>query len=61
MGTPRIDIRRGNMGAYQPSKEQATSRTNKDGKKYDKHYIPGEKNKLLAKRKDKRQRCHRRD
>ena len=26
------DIRRGNMGTHQPSKEQASSRTNKDGK-----------------------------
>ena len=37
MRTSSNDIRRGNMGIHQPGKEQASSRTNKDGKKYVKH------------------------
>ena len=52
------DIRRGNVGTHQPRKEVANSRTNKDGKEYVKHHIPGEKNKHLGKRRDK---GHRRD
>ena len=31
---------------------QASSRTNKDGKEYVKHHIPGQTNKYLGKRKD---------
>ncbi len=58
MRTSSNDIRRGNMGTHHPSKEQASSRTNKDGKKYAKHHIPGQKNKHLGKRKRK---GHRRD
>ena len=46
-------IRRGSMGIHHPSKEQPNSRTNKDGKEYVKHHIPGQKNKHLGKRKDK--------
>ena len=37
MRTSSNDIRRGNMGAHHPSKEQASSRTNKDGKEYVKY------------------------
>ena len=37
------DIRRVNKGIHQPSKEQASSCTNKDGKKHAKHYIPEQK------------------
>ena len=51
--TSSNDIRRGNMGIHHPSKEQASSHTNKDGKEYVKHHIPGQKNKHLSKRKDK--------
>ena len=47
MRTSSNEIRRGNMGTHQPSKEQASSRTNIDGKKYVKHYIPGKNNKHL--------------
>ena len=32
-----------NMGTHHPCKEQASSHTNKDGKEYVKHHIPGEK------------------
>ena len=48
------DIRRGNIDIHHPSKEQASSRINKDGKgkEYVKHHIPGQKNKHLGKRKD---------
>ena len=53
MRTSSNDIRRGNMGTHQPSKEQASSCTKKDGKEYVKHHIPGQKNKHLGKRKDK--------
>ena len=35
------------------SKERTSSHTNKDGKEYVKHHIPGQKNKHLGKRKDK--------
>ena len=58
MRTPSNDIRCGNMDTHHPSKEQASSRTNKDGKTYVKHQIPVQKNKHLGKRKDK---DHRRD
>ena len=44
---------RRNMGTHHPSKEKASSRTNKDGKEYVKHHIPGQKNKNLGERKDK--------
>ena len=40
------------MATHHPSKEQASSRTNKDGKEYVKHHIPGQKNKHMDKRKD---------
>ena len=43
MCTSSNDIRRRNMGTHHPSKEQASSRTNKDGKEYVKHHIPGQK------------------
>ena len=46
------------MGTQHPSKEQASSRMNKDGKEYVIYHIPGQKNKHLGKRKDK---GHRRD
>ena len=52
------DIRRGNMITHHPSKEQASSRTNEDGKKYVRQHIPRQKNKHMGKRKDK---PHRRD
>ena len=35
-----------------PSKEQTSSHTNKAGKEYVKHHVPGKKNKHLGKRKD---------
>ena len=34
---------RGNLGTHHPCKEQASSRTNKDGKEYVKHHIPGQR------------------
>ena len=37
------DIRRGNMDTHYPSKEQASSRANKDRKENVKHHIPGQK------------------
>ena len=43
--TSSHDIQRGNVGTHQPRKEQARSRTNKDGKEYVIHHIPGQKNK----------------
>ena len=46
-----------NMGTHQPSKEQASSHKNKNGKKYVKHHISGQKNKHLDKRKDNGHRC----
>ena len=46
----QLDIRGENMGTHHPNKEQASSRTNKDGKEYVKHHIPGQKNKHLGKR-----------
>ena len=45
MRTSNNDIRCGNMDTHHPSKEQASCRTNKDGKEYVKHHIPGQKNK----------------
>ena len=53
MRTSSNDIRRGNMGTHRPSKEQASSRTNKDGKEYVNHHTQAQKNKHLGKRKDK--------
>ena len=50
------DIRRGNMDTHNPCKEQASSRTNKDGKEYFKHYILEQKNKHMGKRKDQNHR-----
>ena len=47
------DILREHMGTHHPSKEQASSRTNKDRKEYVKHHIPGQKGKHLGKIKDK--------
>ena len=35
--------RRGNMGTHHPCNEQTNSRTNKYGKEYVKHHIPGQK------------------
>ena len=58
MRTSNNDIRRGNMDTNQPSKEQASIRTNKYGKKCPQHHIPAQKNKHLGKTKDK---CYRRD
>ena len=46
------DIRPGNMGSHDPSKERASSRTHIDEKECVKHHIPGQKNKHLGKRKD---------
>ncbi len=43
MRTSSNDIRRGNMGTHHPSKEQASSHTNKDGKEYAKRHTPGQK------------------
>ncbi|KAK2183656.1 hypothetical protein NP493_301g03000 [Ridgeia piscesae] len=51
MPTSSKSIRRGNMVTPHPSKEQASSRTNKDGKEYVKHHIPEQNNKHLVKRK----------
>ena len=45
-------------GTHHPCRQQASSRTEKDGKEYVKHHIPGKKNKHLGKKKDK---GHRRD
>ena len=42
-----------NMGTHHPSKEQASSHTNKDRKEYVKHHIPGRNNKHLDKSKDR--------
>ena len=42
MRTSSNDIRRGNMGTHHPSKEQASSRTNKDEKEYVKYHITGQ-------------------
>ena len=47
------DIRRGDTDTHEPGKEQTSSRTNKDGKKYVKHNISGQKNKPMGSRKDK--------
>ena len=55
MHTSSNDIQRGNMGTHHPSKEQASSRTNKDGKECVKHHIPGHKNKHVGKRKQRSQ------
>ena len=41
------------MGTHHPTKEQASSRTNKYGKEYVKHHVLGQKNKHQGKRKDK--------
>ena len=49
------DIKRGNMGTHQPSKEQASSNTNKDGKGYVKHHI----NRNQGKRQSETQRDNR--
>ena len=54
MRTSSNDIRRGNKGTHHPGKEQVNNRTNKDGKEYVKHHIPGQKNKHLGKGKDPR-------
>jgi len=51
-------IQRGNMGIHHPSKDQASRSTNKDGKAYIIHHIPGQRNKHLGMRKDK---VHKRD
>ena len=53
MRTSRNDIWRGNMGTHQSCKEQARSRTNKDGKEYVKHHIAGQKNKVWVREKTK--------
>ena len=53
MHTSGNDIRHGNMGTHHPCKEQASSRTNKDGKEYVKYHTSGQKHKHLGKRKDK--------
>ncbi|KAK2189674.1 hypothetical protein NP493_100g07014 [Ridgeia piscesae] len=50
MRTSSNDIRRGNMGTHHPSKEQASSRTNKDGQEYVKHHVPGQKSGLEKRR-----------
>jgi len=55
--TSSNDIWRGNMGTHHPSKEQATSRTNKDGKEYVKHPIPDRTPKTSV----KKTKGHRRD
>ena len=46
-------IRRGNMGTHHPSKEQAGNRTNRDGKEYVKHHIPGKKINIWVREKTK--------
>ena len=53
MHTSSNDIRRVHISTHHTSKEQGNSRTNKDGKEYVKHHIPGQKNKHLGKRKEK--------
>ena len=57
MRTSSYDIQYVNMGTPHPNKNQASSRTNKDVKKYIKRYIQGEKNKYMGKRKDTGHRC----
>ena len=52
MLTSSNDLRRGNMGTHHPSKEQGSSRTNKNGKEYVIHHMQEQKNKHLGKRKD---------
>ena len=52
MRTCSNDVQHGNMGTHHPSKVQASSPTNEDGKEYVKHHKPGEKSKHLDKRKD---------
>ena len=52
MHTSTNDILHGNMGTHHPSKEQASSRTNKDGKEYVKHHIQGQ-NKIWVREKTK--------
>ena len=46
MRTSSNDIRRGNMGTRQSSKDQASNRTNKYGNEYAKHHINGQKTKI---------------
>ncbi len=53
MRTSSNDIRHGNIGTHQPRKEQASSRTSKDGKNYVTQHIPGQKNKHLVREKTK--------
>ena len=53
MRTFSNDVRRRNTVTHQSCKEKASNRTNKDGKEYVKHHIPGHKNKHRGKRKDK--------
>ena len=43
MRTSINNIRRGDMGTHHPSKEQASSRTNTDGKECVKHHIQVQK------------------
>ena len=46
-------MQRGNMGTHHPSKEQASSRTNKDGMEYVKHHLPGQKTNIWVRKKTK--------
>ena len=47
------DVGRENMATHYPSKEQTSSRTDKDVKENVKNHIPGQKNKHMGKRKYK--------
>ena len=44
-------VRRGNMDTHHPCKEEASSRTNKDGKEYVKNHIPRQKNNIRIREK----------
>ncbi|KAK2173360.1 hypothetical protein NP493_882g01030 [Ridgeia piscesae] len=41
------------MGTHYPSKEQASSRTNRNGKEYVKHHLPGLKTNIWVREKTK--------
>ena len=51
-GTWNINyLQRRNTGTHHPNKEQASSRTNKDGKEYGKHLIPRQKTNIWVREK----------
>ena len=53
MRTSSNNIRCENMSTHHPSKEQASSRTNKDEKEYIKHHIPRRKTNIWVREKTK--------